>query len=438
MQLSKLSSLVLSGLLLAGLLVSAEAQKKDKHPLPAPAPATPYSNVKRDNLLNGLQIVSLEREGDPMVRMYLVIRTGAMFDLVGKTGQAALTQESLVAANPRLKDELESLQARIDWGVNWDTTWFEIETPASNFDTVTEIFARLISVDNVRADAFKQALQNQIDKVKARRPSPAELADESFFKSLFGDHPYGHSIDGNEATLSGIIQGDVFDFLRRFYNANNASVVIVGNITHQRIMRAFKVFFGGWTKGQIIPATFRPPAQVTRLKTVKVESPEAAKVEIRAGMLGVKRADPDYLATEVLARVLLARLKKYAEASGSEFSIRSLPRVLPNPFYVSASVPPEQATAFMRILNESFAGLDANPVTDEELAAAKSSLSADYMSRTVEHYLREIEIYTLPKNYPLTLASKIEAITGVDLQRVTKKLIGANALTIVSVGKADS
>src|SRR5215510_2121714 len=83
-------------------LLTARCQKKDQNHPPTVAinvtPVTPYSNVRRDNLLNGLQVIVLERPGDQVVKCDLVIRTGAMFDLTGKTGLAVLTQGSLLAA----------------------------------------------------------------------------------------------------------------------------------------------------------------------------------------------------------------------------------------------------------------------------------------------------------------------------------------------------
>ena len=181
MRFSKLLSLATCGLLLIGVLAPpAAAQRKDKDknkdqnpPVPAVIPPTPYSDVRRDSLLNGLQIITLERTGDANVKCDMVIRAGAMFDLAGKTGLAALTQETLLAVNPQLKEEVESLQAKVDWGVNWDTTWFHIETTANNFDAVLEILARLLVVENVRTDAFKRAHQERLEKVKSVKLTPA-------------------------------------------------------------------------------------------------------------------------------------------------------------------------------------------------------------------------------------------------------------------------
>ena len=443
MRFSKLLSLASCGLLLIGVLAPpAAAQKKDKDknkdrnpPVPVVIPPTPYSDVRRDGLLNGLQIITLERASDANVKCDLVIRAGAMFDLAGKTGLAALTQETLLAVNPQLKEEVESLQAKIAWGVNWDTTWFHIETPANNLDAVLEILARLLVVENVRPDAFKRAGQERLEKVKSANLTPAEKADEAFLKSVYGDHPYGHNIEGAEGSVSGIKQADVYDFLKRFYIANNVSIILVGNITHDRGMRPFKAFFGGWAKGQSVPATFKQPAQTVELKLVKVEVPDAPNVELRAGMIGFRSADPDFLVAEAMARILNARLKREADSVGGSFTAQSPRRVLSGPFYFSASIPADQASAFSRKATDSFSSLVTAAVSAEEIAAAKTALAEEHAARSVEDYLREIEVFKSSKNYPLTVKENIEKITAADVQRVAKRLFDANAMTVVALGR---
>jgi zinc protease len=423
-------------LLLIGLCaITAEAQKKDgtQDPRPILTPASPYREVTRESLLNGLQIISLGRSGDTSIKIDLVVRGGAKFDLAGKTGLAKLTQETLLAVNPNLKEELESLQAKIDWGVDWDSTWFHIETPATTMDTVLEIVGRLLVIENIRADAFNRAQEEQINRIKSNSLSHAERADSSFLKALFGDHPYGHNIDGSVESVTAIKRGDVYDFVRRFYISNNAFAVVTGNITPDRAIRPFKLFFGGWTKGQVVPPTFRPPKQVAQLNLVKIEAPDASKVEIRCGVLGVKHTDPDYLTTEVLARILSARIQKEA----GEITVKSLPRVLPGPFFLSASVPAEQAPDFSRRATEIFAALTTSPVSAEEMATAKKALADEYSARPPAYYLREIEVYSLPRNYPLEVVKKIEAISTADIERISKKLLEANALTVVVLGKVN-
>jgi zinc protease len=429
--------------LIGALATFAGAQKKDKDkddkdknpPVPAVIPPTPFSDVRRDNLLNGLQIIALERAGDANVKCDIIIRAGAMFDLTGKTGLAALTQETLLAVNPQLKEEIESLQGEIDWGLNWDTTWFHIEAPASNFDAVFEILGRLLVVENVRPDAFKHAHQERLEKIKSVKMTPAEQADEAFFTAVYGNHPYGHNIDGVEGSVSTIKQADVYDFLKRFYIANNVSIVVVGNITHERAMRPFKNFFGGWAKGQTVPATFRQPAQTVQLKLVKVEVPNAPNVELRGGMIGFRSADPDFVIAEAMVRILNARLKREAESIGGSFTAQSPRRILSGPFYFSATISADQASAFSIKATENLASLASTAVSAEELAAAKSGMLEEHAARPVEDYLREIEAFKTPKNYPLTVKDNIEKITAADVQRAAKRILDANAMTVVALGR---
>ncbi|HEU0184170.1 MAG TPA: pitrilysin family protein [Blastocatellia bacterium] len=443
MRFSKLITLVSCGVLLIGVLAPvAGAQKKDKDkdkdknpPVPEVIPPTPYSGVRRDNLLNGLQVITLERAGDANVKCDLVIRAGAMFDLAGKTGQAALTLETLLAVNPQLKEEIESLQGKIDWGLNWDTTWFHIETPANNFDAVFEILGRLLVVDNVRPEAFKRAHQERLEKVKSIKLPPAEQADEAFYKAVYGDHPYGHNIDGGEGSVTGLKQADVYDFLKRFYIANNVSIVVTGNITHERAMRPFKTFFGGWTKGQPVPATFRQPAQTVQSRVVKVEIPDAPNVELRGGMIGLRSADPDFLVAQMMTRILNARLKREAESIGGSFTAQSPRRILSGPLYFSATIPADQASAFSIKATESFASLATTAVSADELAAAKSGMLEEHAARSIDDYLREIEVFKTPKTYPLTIKENIEKITAAEVQRAAKRIFDANAMTVVALGR---
>ncbi|HWQ36898.1 MAG TPA: pitrilysin family protein [Blastocatellia bacterium] len=442
--LKSITTLCLCLMLLSLCVVPASAQKdkkkKDKdapQEVVAPAPPTPFSDVKRDTLLNGLQVVSLARSNDGRLRCDLVLRSGAMFDLVYKTGLAKLTQETLLAANPNLTGELESLQAKMEWGVTSDHSWFQIESPTKNFDTVMEIIGRLLVVENIRQDAFKRAQQEQLTRLKnAPAPTPAERADEKFYAEIYGVHPYSHNVDGTEKSVSNILWADVYDFYRRFYLANNAVAILTGDIRQDRAVSIFKAFFGGWIKGALVPMTFRQPDRTTTLKLVRIEAPEMSTVELRGGVIGVKLSDQDFIAESLLARVLEARLKKEnPDLSAGSFSVKAVSRALPGPFYISASIAADRAPDFSRKATDSFAALSTAPVTAEELSAAQAALKAEYAARSVEDQLREMEIFALPRNYALNFATRVSAVTAADLQRVAKRLLDANALTVVVLGK---
>lgn len=427
-------------LTLSALLLSPTLAQKDKDKAPkliAPtveaAPRTPYSDVRREALLNGLQVIMLERQDESKVTCELVIRGGAMFDLAGKAGLATLTVESLLGVNPQLAQELESLDARMTWGVTPDTTWFHIEAPGGNLDQVLSRIGRLLVVDAVRKDAFDEAQKKRTALLKDLKLAPATKADEAFLATLYGDHPYGHNTEGTADSIAAIKYGDVLDFYKRVYLANNMFAVVHGNLKSDRIMTLFRMFYGSWIKGVAPPPTFRPPFRTAEARVTKVEQADLPNVEMRGGVIGVSHTDADFVATTLLARVVEARLKKLSAAATAQFG----PRILAAPLAFSASVPADKAMELSRQITEMFATLDKTEYSEVELATAQAALVREHQARTIPDYLREIATFKLPETYPLTYESKVKAVSTLDLQRVAKRLLEANALTVLVLGKVN-
>ena len=395
---------------------------------------TPFSKVKRDNLLNGLQIVTLERPEETTIRCTIVLRGGAMFDGVGKTGLSALTQRTLLAVNPRIREEMESLQTKVEWGIDWDKTWYHLEGPPNNFEAALEILGRLLVVENIRAEAFKRAQQEQIEAIRAGLPLTAK-ADEAFQLALYGEHPYGHTVNGSELTVSGLRQGDVYDIFQRFYLANNASAIIVGKVTAEKALRAFKFLFGGWSKGAIVPATFRQPVSIGQARVVRIDEPKAEQFEVRGGIAGAKYSSPEFPLTQLMAEILTQRWKKESKEPVAGIGFEVERRTLPSPIFFGASLSPAEAERIAQRMPELFAALASSPVGNDELAEARSAVISRLTPRSVEEWLRDIETFSLPRNYPLTIKSRLEAVTAAELQSLAKKLLEANAVTTVILGR---
>ncbi len=397
----------------------------------------PYSEVRRDTLLNGLQITSLRIAGQTQIQCDLIVRAGSMFDPVAKTGLAGMTQRTLLAVNPRLREELESLQSTIEWGWNWDTTWFRLRTTPASFEPALEILARLLVVEIIRPEAFKAAAEQQLAEI--RQPlSASSRADEAMMTALYGVHPYGHNLLGSAATIGNLRPGDVYDYFQRFYLANNSSAIVMGPISQERILALFKVFFGGWSKGAIVPATFRPPLRIPKDRVVVVEEPGTDLVEIRVGLPGEKATSPSYLTTQILGQIWSQRWEKaQTGANALKASIVVSSRTLDGPLYLRATAPAKEARDAARRIVEIIVGTVATPITAEELTQAKAVLARTYESRSVVEWLQEVETFGLPRNWPLTTLPRIAAITEAEVIAAARTLLERNNPAIVLVGRVE-
>ncbi|MEZ5575710.1 MAG: hypothetical protein R3F44_08710 [Candidatus Competibacteraceae bacterium] len=91
------------------------------------------------------------------------------------------------------------------------------------------------------------------DGAPERAQSPGAIAQDAFFKALYGDHPYGSPADGTPASLNAITRADIQDFHRRYYTAANAVVAIVMTLTGPPPSNWPTLWVGGLPKGEPMP-----------------------------------------------------------------------------------------------------------------------------------------------------------------------------------------
>jgi len=212
-----------------------ETKVARKYPAPPP-PTAPkpvnFPDVASFRLANGLAVYVIENHEVPIVTTQLVIRCGTMDDpyLAEFTAQM-LGEGTRSRSKARLDEAIEFVGGTLG---------------ASTGTHVTTVFARsldidlklavLLMADEVLNPVFPSAA---LDKLKQRsktglrisRSSPDALADTLFGMSVFPEgHPYGRPL-ATEAQIDAISIADVRSFHETFYRANNAFLLLSGDIT---------------------------------------------------------------------------------------------------------------------------------------------------------------------------------------------------------------
>ena len=148
--------------------------------------------VKRDSLLNGLQLITLEQPGTGSVSAHLRINSGSLFDLAGKGGLADLTAGMLLRGAGGLTarnmaDSVEQLGLTVKVTAGWDSTDIVISGPADSLDSIFDLLGRLLitpSFDQKELDALKAmfaAVQTGPDQtIAAAEELLTKFADTDF------------------------------------------------------------------------------------------------------------------------------------------------------------------------------------------------------------------------------------------------------------------
>lgn len=396
---------------------------------------------RREKLLNGLPVVILERPGSGSVVAHLVVRSGSTFDPAGKFGMSKMMSMMLLRSAggwtaERLKEELSDIGGSIEVRTGWDG--IELRATASSGANAAGLLTILgqVVVDpkfrDLEIDTLKAEQKQLIEQQEAM---PVNLASRMLQESLYGTHPYGHTIDGSLAGITAMKRPDFFEYYDRVFMANNASLIVVGDVSAERLLPVIKKAFGGWKKSVPPPYTFVPPAERSGVHIQLIDRP-LAENEVRIGAFAVKRTDPDYLPTLVLTEALNVRFDR----AGLRMQAKLHARKLKGYIEVSGTLRPEVTPATVaRTLQEL-----RTPTLDAEiLTAAKARTKSWYydplrsgdLNVALADKWADLENYNYGANYMTGFAAAVDKVSLEDLRRVATQYLN-QSLSVVIVGQA--
>jgi zinc protease len=399
-------------------------------------------SVKRDLLLNELQLLVLPQSGTGSVSVHLRINSGAMFDLAGKGGLADFTAGMLLRSAKGLpaKDLSEFLNQSgltLNLRVGWDSTNITISGPAALLESILDLLGRLVvnpNFEQPELDAFKAA---RIKELSAEKPDHLELARETALETLYGRYPLGRPVHGTADSVSKINRSDVVYYHNRFYLANAAELAVAGDVTPEEVTKLARAKLGIWKKGEKVPATFLPPEPLTSRKIVLVDRPQSFDSTVVMASQGISRRASDYLATAVMLR--LFETLSARSISGAKTMLEA--RYLPGPLLVAFDSTPDKAAAALQGILDGIEHLKSADIPQADLEAAKQSLIASYAQDTATTAgqiaaLFDIEQYGLGRDYMLNFEARVGATSSDEIKAAAKKHLDAMAVAISAVGPA--
>lgn len=398
--------------------------------------------AKRDSLLNGLQLIIMEQPDAGNVTVHLRINSGGLFDLAGKGGLADLTAGMLLRGGGGLSaknvsDMVEQLGLIVRVTVNWDATDILISGPKNETDNIFDLLNRLVITP-----AFDQ---KELDALKAQRISAVkqEAADENerlrrkALEGLFGSYPYGRPLTGTAESLQQIGRADLLNFYSRFYIANNAQLLVQGEITADQVTQQARRRLGTWKKGETVPPNFRQPERPAGSRILLIDRTDAPDSRAVLALASVSRRAPDYFAAMMAADIL----NQLLTAASLNASVKLEARILPGPLTIELSAPAEKIMDEVKRIADLLARLQAQPPALEQVEAAKGRLITAMGERlrtnaSIADLILDIESYGLGRDYVLHYAERVNAVTPVDIQAAARSYMKPESLVIAVSGSA--
>jgi zinc protease len=399
----------------------------------------------------GAKVLFVRAPELPMVDIRIVFRAGAARD-GSQGGIASLTNALLDQGAAGLSaDEIargfERYGAELGNGSERDMAWLSLRslTDAKLLDPSLKLFGKVLSDPDFPRDDFERERQRTLIGLQYEKQKPDAIAKKTFYRKLYRAHPYANHPTGTPESVQALSADDLDAFYRRYYVAQNATVVIVGDLTAKQARRVAERLADSLEEGR--PAG--PLPEVVPLgasEEILIEHP-SKQSHVLLGAPGMKRGDADYFPLYVGNHILggsglVSRIsEEIREKRGLSYSAYSyfIPMQREGPFLMGFQTRNDQRDKALSVLRDTLqAFIDKGPSGDE-LEAARNNIVGGFPMQVssngkIAEYLAVIGFYNLPLDYLQRFTERVEGVTVQQIQDAFRRRIDAERLLNVIVG----
>ncbi len=428
---------------------------RSRLPEPGPTRAFAFPAIEKSTLPNGLRVWTVRHTQVPVVAFTLLVRRGASSDPAGKDGLAAVTADMLDEGSGsrtaiEMHEALARLGAQFETDIGSDATVASLMVLSRFADRALGLLSDMVVRPAIREGDFARVRQLRLHRLTQLRDMPGVVADRAFLKLIYGEHPYGHSPIGSEASLTAMTVDDARAYHAGAIRPSAATLIAVGDCDHAQIVALTAGSFSDWIgAGGADPTAPMSLPQAARLNIVP--RPGAPQSELRIGQVAAPRDTPDYhalvVANTILGGQFVSRINlNLREDKGLTYGARTAFefRRLPGPFVLQGSV---QTEGTGRAIEESLAEIAGirglRPATPDELALGIAALTRGYPRsfETAEQIARgilQLALYDLPDDYFAQFVPRIEQVTADEVSRVMARHLDPDRLTTLVVGDVEA
>lgn len=424
-------------------------------PAPGAATAIHFPPIARATLDNGLGVWAIKHDGVPIVSASLLIQRGTGDDPADRHGLASLTGDLLdEGAGTRdaiaLAEEFGRLGTQVEIDVSPDATLISFSSLSRVFSSALHLIADVIVRPRLAATDFTRVRELRLNRLRQLSRSASTMADRAYVSAIFGDHAYGHGALGTTASLDLMTLDDARTFWARMFGPGEATLVVSGDIDADDVRRAAASALGTWQDPRERPAEAAQPDLRPDPRILLVDRPGAPQSELRIGHAGPPRQTSAYHALIVLNAVLGGQFtsrinRRLREEKGVTYGAHTSFdfRRLAGAFSCDTSVQADATAGAVADVLAEFAAVGRDAVSNDELSAARASLTRGYVRNfeTAGQLARgaaQLATFGLPDDTFDRFVPSVEGVAGTDVHAAAQRFIRPADTTIVVVGDAET
>jgi zinc protease len=429
--------------------------ERTQKPNLGPNPPMTLPELQRRTLSNGLEVVLAEVNTTPLVQLDLLVRAGWSADETGRFGIASFTSrmqdEGTKSRNAlQISEEQMRLGATLNTGSGLDNSNVGLNALKARLDASLELFADVVLDPSFPQEEIDRQRKQVLGQIMQEKKRPVQMGIRILPGLIYGaGHPYGQPLTGSgtEDVVRAITQQDLATFHATWFKPNNATLIVVGDITMDEIVPKLEKAFGSWQRGDVPQIALPSMPQPDNMTVYIIDKPEAAQSVLMAAHLMPPKNDPTSVPFEVLNSILggefTSRINmNLREDKGYSYGAFTFPLEARGQgmficfSQVRTDVTKESIEEMMKEVRDI---RGSRPVTDAELAKAQANLVLQLPGRyeslsEVSGLINEMVTYDLPADYLTTYPEQIRATTVESLTELAQQRVLPDNMALVVVG----
>jgi predicted Zn-dependent peptidase len=403
---------------------------------------------------NGMQIVVIPMSnGSQVITTDIYYKVGSRNEVMGKSGMAHMLEHLSFKSTQKLKEGEFDMIVKSRGGVNnastgFDKTHYFIKTASKNIDVCLDLFSELMHNLNLTDEEFQKERDVVAEERRLRTDNnPMGYLYFRVFNTHYTYHPYHWlPIGFMEDILSWKIE-DIRDFYHRYYQPENAILVVAGDIAPQTVFEVAEKYFGKIKNEHTIPkvTAVEPKVDGSKRAILHKESNQVDTIAITYAIPNYE--DDDQVVLSAISHILSAGKSSRFEKNlvndkklANQIYGYNMELVDPGVFLIMAMCAPNASVDDLEkeILSE-LEKIKNGDVTQAELDKVKINTKAEFIyslesSSSVASLYGD---YLVKGNLEplLKYEEKLDKMTLKDISDVAKKYFDHNVSTTVILKK---
>ena len=220
--------------------------------------------VRETVLDNGLKVLVQEVHTAPLASVWCWYRVGSKDEGPGVTGVSHWCEHMNFKGTTNIpRDQVKGIIEK--FGGAWNGyTWIDQTTYLETASK--DALDRMLFIEAERMDAClydpadcESERTVIISELQGGENDPEQLLDTEVTAAAFKVHPYHHPTIGWQTDLQTMTRDDLYGHYRRYYVPSNATLVIVGDVDTDALLKKVEKQFGGIASGSV-------PSRVTQVE----------------------------------------------------------------------------------------------------------------------------------------------------------------------------